>query len=94
MSFKDIIDQQKEGMRAQARYGLIGLHLVSGPLVGLAMGYGLDCWLKTGPWLLLIFLFIGICAGFLNVWRDTRELLRKMDNERSGRMVDRSNKTG
>ncbi|MBQ3059125.1 MAG: AtpZ/AtpI family protein [Desulfovibrio sp.] len=81
MSFKDILRQQKSGMEAVASSGVIGMHLVSGPLVGLAIGYGLDLWLDTGPWCKLAFLFIGIGAGFLNVYRDSRQLLRKMAAE-------------
>ncbi len=81
MSFKDILKQQQSGMEALATTGVIGLHLVSGPLVGFALGYGLDYWLGTGPWGKLIFLVIGIAAGFLNVYRDTRHLLQKMAAE-------------
>lgn len=78
MSFKDILKQQQSGMEAMATTGVIGLHLVSGPLVGFAIGYGLDYWLGTGPWCKLIFLVIGIAAGFLNVYRDTQRLLKKI----------------
>lgn len=81
MSFKDILKQQQTGMEALATTGVIGLHLVSGPLVGFAIGYGLDYWLGISPWCKLLFLFIGIAAGFLNVYRDTRHLLRKMAAE-------------
>lgn len=82
MAFKDFLTTQREGMRAMSGAGVIGLHLVSGPAVGFAMGYGLDLWLATTPWCGLAFLFVGIGAGFLNVWRDTRELMRKMDREK------------
>ena len=74
---KDIVKQQSEGMRALATSGVIGLHMVSGPLVGAAIGIGLDIWLNISPWGKLTFLFIGICAGYLNVWRDMKELARK-----------------
>lgn len=81
MSFKDFMLTQREGMRASASAGVIGLHMVSGPLVGCAIGYCLDAWLGTSPWFKLVFLFIGICAGFLNVWRDSKELIAKLDRE-------------
>ena len=83
MSLKDIFSQQQDGARAMSTVGVIGLHLVSGPLVGFAMGYALDMWLHTSPWCKLIFLFIGIGAGFLNVWRDTQALIRKLDSQAS-----------
>ncbi|MDR1777021.1 MAG: AtpZ/AtpI family protein [Desulfovibrio sp.] len=76
--FKDILRQQQNGMEAMAGPGVIGFHLVSGPLVGFCLGYGLDCWLDTGPWGKLALLLVGIVAGFLNVYRDTRRLLKKM----------------
>ena len=87
MSFKDFLKQQQSGLEAMANTGVIGLHLVSGPAVGFAIGYGIDYWLHTSPWGKLIFLFIGIAAGFLNVYRDTQALLRKIarqDAERKG----------
>ena len=79
VSLKDFFGQQRDGMRAMATTGVIGLHLVSGPLVGFAIGYGLDVWLGTSPWCKIGFLLVGIGAGFLNVYRDTQALLRKLD---------------
>ena len=81
MSFKDVLQQQSSGMQALATTGTIGLHLVSGPLVGFAIGYGLDYWLGIHPWGKLVMLFIGIGAGFLNVYRDTQILLNKMSRQ-------------
>lgn len=81
MAFRDFMDSQRDGMRSMANVGVIGLHLVSGPAVGFAIGYGLDIWLATTPWCGLAFLFVGFGAGFLNVWRDTQALLSKMESE-------------
>lgn len=47
----------------------IGVELVSALVVSLAIGYGLDLWLGTGPWLLVVFFFAGGAAGVLNVYR-------------------------
>lgn len=88
MSYKDILESQKDGMRASARYGLVGLHLASGPLTGFALGYGLDLWLLTGPWCKMIFLFLGIGAGFLNVWRDSRQIINEMGDSASSKSHD------
>lgn len=33
------------------------------PAIGGAIGYFLDKWLKTTPWLLIIFIVIGMVAG-------------------------------
>ena len=69
-------------MEALSSSGVIGLHMVSGPLVGVAIGYGIDHWFGTHPWGKMVFLFIGIGAGFLNVYRDTQWLLRKMSRDK------------
>ncbi len=47
----------------------IGLELVSGVAVGGALGFYLDKWLGTKPFLFIILLMLGAVAGFLNVYR-------------------------
>ena len=37
--------------------------------VGGAIGWGLDLWLETRPWLMLVLLLLGGAAGILNVYR-------------------------
>lgn len=50
----------------------IGVELVSALIVGLVIGFGLDYWLGTKPWFLIVFFFLGAAAGVLNVYRATR----------------------
>lgn len=47
----------------------LGTEMVSATLIGIGMGYGLDRWLGTRPWLTLLFFLFGVVAGFLNVYR-------------------------
>lgn len=47
----------------------VGIHLVLSTFTGLAMGYGLDRLFGTSPYLTLIFLIIGIIAGFMELVR-------------------------
>jgi len=56
--------------RQLARLSSIGVALVSATAIGLAIGYGLDRWLSTSPWLTLLFTLFGIAAGFLNLFRE------------------------
>jgi ATP synthase protein I len=58
---------------------IMGLHVVSGTVVGLAMGYYLDKWLGTKPWLLLIFLVFGIIAGFRNMFQELKKITKDDD---------------
>ncbi len=54
----------------------IGTELVAAIAVGLAVGYGLDLWLGTKPWLMVAFFFLGSAAGMLNVYRTTAHMGR------------------
>jgi ATP synthase protein I len=47
----------------------IGVELVSALFIGVAVGLGLDKWLDTTPWFLLLFFLLGAAAGILNVFR-------------------------
>ncbi len=46
-----------------------GVELVAGVGVGTAAGYGLDKWLDTSPWLMIVFFLVGAAAGMLNAYR-------------------------
>ncbi len=37
--------------------------------IGVAIGLGLDYWLDTQPWFMIVFFFLGAAAGMLNVYR-------------------------
>ena len=47
----------------------IGIELVSALVVGVGIGWLLDRWLGTQPWLLLLCFLLGSAAGVLNVYR-------------------------
>ena len=47
----------------------VGVELVSALAVAVAIGWGLDRWLGTKPWLLGLFVLLGGAAGVANVWR-------------------------
>jgi ATP synthase protein I len=55
--------------------------MVASCLIGLAMGFYLDKWLGTSPWLTLIFLGLGITSGFRNIFILTARELRRQDQE-------------
>ena len=38
-------------------------------MVGAGIGWGLDFWLGTTPWGLIVFVLLGFAAGVLNVMR-------------------------
>lgn len=65
--------------------GLLGLHMVSSTAVGLAMGWFLDKWLGTKPWLMIVFLGMGIVEGFRNMWREARRVHKQDEAARAAR---------
>ena len=50
----------------------VGVELVSAVAIGVGIGWLLDQWLDTRPWLMLVFIFLGGAAGILNVYRMAR----------------------
>jgi ATP synthase protein I len=47
----------------------VGVELVAAMAVAVAIGWGLDRWLHTTPWLMGLFVLLGGAAGVANVWR-------------------------
>lgn len=48
--------------------------LVSGLIIGAGIGWLLDRWLGTSPWLLVAFFILGAGAGLNNVMRAARQM--------------------
>ena len=55
----------------------VGTELLSGVLVGAAIGYVLDGVCGTKPWLLVLFMLFGGAAGVVNVYRFAKSEERK-----------------
>ncbi len=47
----------------------VSVELVSAVAVGLAIGWALDEWLGTRPWVMVVFIVLGFTAGVMNVYR-------------------------
>ncbi|MDA9073370.1 AtpZ/AtpI family protein [Pelagibacteraceae bacterium] len=64
---KDILsDSEKRGSFMGAAFKL-GTELVAAVGVGTIIGFILDNWFGTKPWLIIIFFFLGAAAGLMNV---------------------------
>lgn len=61
---------------------LVLSQLVGCPLGGGIVGWLLDRWLGTRPWLLLVFLFLGFAVGVWNVIRISNNAQRQSRGER------------
>ena len=51
--------------------------MVAAVVVGTIIGFILDNWFGTKPWLILIFFFVGVVAGILNVIRSAKDMQSK-----------------
>jgi ATP synthase protein I len=80
---KDARDREADGSRrrgqakGQPRSALglafrVSVEILSALAVGVGIGWVLDRWLGTGPWLLVTFTLLGGAAGILNVYRMAR----------------------
>ena len=52
----------------------LAVEMVSALLVGGGLGWFLDGWFETRPWLLVVFLLLGAAAGTLNAYRAAMRL--------------------
>jgi ATP synthase protein I len=67
----------KSIIKVFARAGTIGFNMVISTFVGLAIGYGIDRWFNTSPWFTIIFLVLGIIAGY----RELARLAKRTSDE-------------
>ena len=70
---QDQLDNEKRGSFMGSAFKL-GTELVSAVAVGTIIGFILDSWFDTKPWLIIIFFFLGTAAGILNVIRTANRM--------------------
>jgi len=64
-------------LRQIASYSTLGLEMGLSVAVGAIIGYYLDKWLHTEPWLLIVFLIFGAIAGYRSLYRALTRLERE-----------------
>ena len=52
----------------------ISTELVAAVVVGTTLGFILDNWFDTKPWLTIVFFFMGATAGILNVIKSAKKM--------------------
>ena len=68
-------------------YGMrMAAELVGAVIVGGAIGWGLDRWLGSTPWLFLLFFVLGFAAGVLNVVRAYERMQKEIMARTGGRI--------
>ena len=69
-------DNKKQGSFMGNAFKL-GTELVAAVAVGTIIGYILDSWFDTKPWLIITFFFLGAAAGILNVIRAAKRMQKE-----------------
>ena len=59
--------ETKRSLRELAYYSSLGFSVALSIFIGLAVGIYLDRRFETSPWCTLVFLVLGIIAGFRNI---------------------------
>ncbi len=58
----------------------VGITLVAATVIGLYIGLKLDEWLGTSPWMTILFLALGLFAGFKNLFTYVKKS-QEVDND-------------
>ncbi|HZW36879.1 MAG: AtpZ/AtpI family protein [Deltaproteobacteria bacterium] len=76
---------RKELFRELGRYSALGLEMAISVVIGLAIGYYLDKWLGTSPWLTVVWIALGFAAGVRSLYRaavQSEKDLKKSEEEK------------
>ena len=71
-----LVDNQKRSSFMGNAFKL-GTELVAAVGVGTIIGFILDSWFGTKPWLIIVFFFLGAAAGILNVIRAANRMQKE-----------------
>jgi len=69
-------ENKRKLYRQVMRYSAIGLEMGFSVAIGVVIGYYLDRFFDTGPWLTLIFLILGAVAGFRSLFSLMKEIAK------------------
>ncbi len=65
----------------------IGVELVVAILVATLLGWGIDRWLGTSPWVAIAMFFLGVAAGMVNVYRAVAGIQTPVGMRRPGEIA-------
>ena len=74
---KNILSESQKRSSFMGSAFKLGTELVAAVAVGTIIGFILDSWFDTKPWLIIIFFFLGSISGILNVIKTAKQMQRK-----------------
>ena len=76
---KNSFTNNKEGTSSLGTALKLSTEIVAAVFVGSIIGFILDNWFDSKPWLTIIFFFVGAAAGILNVIRSAKQMQKNND---------------
>ena len=74
---RDAIHNESSNAASLGKALKISTELVAAVVVGSLLGFILDSWFDTKPWLMIIFFFLGAAGGILNVIRTAHRMQKE-----------------
>jgi ATP synthase protein I len=74
---KQVLSENKKRGSFMGSAFKLGTELVAAVGVGTIIGFILDSWFGTKPWLIIIFFFLGAAAGMLNVVKTANRMQKE-----------------
>ena len=76
---KNSFTNNKNGSSSLGTALKLSTEMVAAVFVGSIIGFILDNWFDSKPWLMIIFFFVGVAAGILNVIRSAKLMQKNND---------------
>lgn len=70
---------KKPGIYKAMKYSVIGIEMAMSVIVGGFIGYWLDVWLGTDPWMMIFWVICGVIAGFRSLYRMSKRIMKEME---------------
>jgi len=71
--------------RELGKYSALGLEMALSVVIGAGIGYYLDRWLGTGPWLLIVWTGFGFAAGVRSLYRAALRSEKNLERDEEAR---------
>ena len=59
----------------------VGMVIVFATVIGVYIGFKLDQWFNTSPWLTILFFLFGMIAGFKNLFTYAKKSMERFDKD-------------
>src|SRR5512141_2394763 len=76
---------RKAFFRELGKYSALGLEMALSVVIGMGIGYYLDRWLGTGPWLMIVWISLGFAAGVRSLYRAAVRSGKDLDRDEEQR---------